>query len=41
MLRSLIIIIILICLMTACGKKNDPVYQSFLFYKKDFINGIY
>jgi len=34
MFRIVMALMILACLITGCGKKNDPVYQSSLLLKK-------
>ena len=34
MFRTLMALMILACLITGCGKKNDPVYQSSFLLKK-------
>tara|TARA_B110000014_G_C19939133_1_gene485895 strand:+ start:302 stop:421 length:120 start_codon:yes stop_codon:yes gene_type:complete len=34
MFRVVMALMILSCLITGCGKKNDPVYQSSLLLKK-------
>ena len=34
MFRVVMALMILACLITGCGKKNDPVYQSSLLLKK-------
>tara|TARA_B100000965_G_C19424157_1_gene683453 strand:+ start:567 stop:686 length:120 start_codon:yes stop_codon:yes gene_type:complete len=34
MFRTVMALMILACLITGCGKKNDPVYQSSFLLKK-------
>tara|TARA_B100001079_G_C15985777_1_gene329550 strand:+ start:148 stop:267 length:120 start_codon:yes stop_codon:yes gene_type:complete len=34
MFRVVMALMILACLITGCGKKNDPVYQSSFLLKK-------
>jgi len=34
MFRIVMALMILACLITGCGKKNDPVYQSSFLLKK-------
>ncbi len=31
MIKKIIFTLILCCLITSCGKKNDPVYKAFKF----------